>query len=363
MIASPKTSGQNRTDGLDSTMRAATEKKMNRIWYEGDSPRLWMRALEPVYRLGQRLDRWWKLKRQPADLADGCIIVVGNLCVGGSGKTPLVIRLCRVLREAGIQPGVISRGYGRSEKRLRLVSSGSDPGLVGDEPLLIAQQAGVPVIVSPDRCAATRTLLKKGIQVVISDDGLQHYVLPRKIEICVIDGNRGFGNGRLLPAGPLREPPKRLRSVDHIVINGDLRKPLPEPGVQQPESVRMTVAAGLLHPLAGGPNWRLSQFGGCRVNAVAGIGNPHRFFELLRGARIHVIEHIFPDHHAYSRDDFEHMASDLPILMTEKDAVKCRKLGLENAWFLSVEAVLPSEWEAAVLREIRSLVKGKEVRR
>jgi tetraacyldisaccharide 4'-kinase len=107
----------------------------------------------------------------------------------------------------------------------------------------------------------------------------------------------------------------------------------------------------------------LSQFGGCRVNAVAGIGNPHRFFELLRSARIHVIEHVFPDHHAYSRGDFGHMASDLPILMTEKDAVKCRKLGLENAWFLSVEAVLPSEWEAAMLQEIRSLVKGKEVRR
>jgi tetraacyldisaccharide 4'-kinase len=343
-------------------MRAATENRMNRIWYEGDTPPLWMRGLVPAYRLGQRLDRWWQMRRRPSDLENACIIIVGNLSVGGSGKTPLVVRLCQLLREARLQPGVISRGYGRSEKKLRLVSPASDPGLVGDEPLLIAQQAGVPVIVSPDRCAAARALLKKGVNVVISDDGLQHYRLPRKIEICVIDGTRGLGNGRLLPAGPLRESPQRLCTVDHIVINGELTQPLPAVSGSIPDCIQMTLTAGLLRPLDGRQNWRLSQFGGCRVNAVAGIGNPRRFFDLLKAARIKVIEHVFPDHHAYRRKDFESMNPELPILMTEKDAVKCRKLGLANAWFLSVEAVLPADWEAALLGDVRSCLKGREKR-
>jgi len=340
-------------------MRAATENRLNGIWYGGDPAPLWIRGLEPAYRAGQRLDRWWQLRRQPADLQEACIVVVGNLSVGGSGKTPLVVHLCRLLREAGLRAGVISRGYGRSEKKLRLVSPASDPELVGDEPLLIAQQAGVPVIVSPDRCAAAQALLKKGVQVVISDDGLQHYRLPRMMEICVIDGSRGFGNGRLLPAGPLREPPTRLSSVDHVVVNGHLLEPLPGIDTNALEVTQMTLAAGLLRPLAGGPSWRLSQFGGCSVSAVAGIGNPHRFFELLRLARIKVVEYVFPDHHVYSRDDFRPMPADLPILMTEKDAVKCRKLGLENAWFLSVEAVLPTEWEAGFLRDVRRCLKIK----
>jgi tetraacyldisaccharide 4'-kinase len=344
-------------------MRAETENRLNRIWYHGDKAPLWLRTLVPFYRAGQRLDRWARSRRQPQDLGSACIVVVGNLSVGGSGKTPLVVRLCRLLREAGLRPGVISRGYGRRDKDLRLVSPASDPGLVGDEPLLIAQQAGVPVIVAADRCAAARALLRKGVQVVLSDDGLQHYRLPRKIEICVIDGERGFGNGRLLPAGPLREPLQRLRSVDHIVLNGEPTTPLPGLEGDTLETVPMALAAGLLRPLNGGTSWRLSQFGGCRVNAVAGIANPQRFFELLKAARIKVIEHAFPDHHAFSRDDFVRMAAELPILMTEKDAVKCRSLGLENAWFLSVDAVLPGEWEEDFLGQVKRFLKQPGGRR
>jgi tetraacyldisaccharide 4'-kinase len=344
-------------------MRADTENKMTEIWYERKSVPLWLKGLEPLYRFGQRLDQWWSHRRQPADLDPAVIIVVGNLTVGGSGKTPLVIRLCRLFREAGLQAGVISRGYGRSEKRLRLVSPASDPSLVGDEPLLIAQQAGVPVIVSPDRCAAASALLTKGIRIIIADDGLQHYRLPRDIEICVIDGSRGFGNGHLLPAGPLREPLQRLESVDHIVINGEGSESLSGLEAAGLEWVHMTLTGGLLRPLQGGQNWRLAQFAGCSVNAVAGIGNPQRFYDLLRQARIKVIEHSFPDHHAFSIEDFKDMADDLPILMTEKDAVKCRKLDLENAWFLSVEAVLPSEWEAALLNEVKGLLKKAGGRR
>lgn len=334
-------------------MRAETEQRMNEIWYGGKAPPLWMRGLVPLYRAGQRVDRWWQSRHRPEDLAaehpGACIVVVGNLTVGGSGKTPLVVRLCRLLRETGWKAGVISRGYGSEEKGLRLVGPGSDPSVVGDEPLLISRQAGVPVVVSPDRCAAARALLKRGAQVILSDDGLQHYRLPRQIEICVVDGNRGLGNGRLLPAGPLREGPDRLRSVDWVVVNGETDPLPPELGL---EVTHMTLHGGQLQALDGEQTWRLAQFGGCRVHAVAGIGNPDRFFELLRHARIKPIEHPFPDHHAYRRSDFDRMSGELPILMTEKDAVKCRGLGLRNAWYLAVEAHLPPEWEDDFLRRV-----------
>ncbi len=328
-------------------MRSDTERKLNEIWYGKNRPPLWLRSLVPVYRAAQRADKWRKSRKRAEDLGDAFIIVVGNITVGGSGKTPLVIRICRILREAGLKAGVISRGYGRKERGLRLVSPASDPGVVGDEPLLIAQQAGVPVIVSRNRCEAARTLLDKGVQVIVSDDGLQHYSLPRNMEICVVDGSRGFGNGRLIPAGPLREPMDRLATVDHVVINGESRLI-----TAQLETVPMTLVAGLLRSMDSGQSWRLSQFAGCRVNAVAGMGNPDRFFDLLRHSRIKVNEHPFPDHHDFVQSDFDKMDSNLPILMTEKDSVKCKSLDLSNAWFLSVDAVMPAEWEASLVARV-----------
>jgi tetraacyldisaccharide 4'-kinase len=328
-------------------MRARIEKRLNGIWYEGHPPPLWLKGLVPLYRAGSRLDRWWKMRRRPDDLGSVCIIVVGNITVGGSGKTPLVIRLCQLLRQAGLRPGVISRGYGRKDRRLRLVSPGSSPKVVGDEPLLIAQRAGVPVIVASDRCDAARTLASNPVDVIISDDGLQNYRLPRNVEICVIDGKRALGNGRLIPAGPLREPVDRLATVDHRVINGEF----PE-FAEEIEAVPMTLVSGLLRSTDSDHSWRLSQFKGCRVNGIAGIGNPGRFFATLEQSGITVVEHVFPDHYAFSRSDFEHMDATLPILMTEKDFVKCKSLGLKNAWYLSVDAALPAEWERALVRQV-----------
>jgi tetraacyldisaccharide 4'-kinase len=336
-------------------MRAGIEYRLNRIWYGSHTAPWWLRALVPLYKAGNRLDKWWQLRRRPDDLSSVFIIIVGNITAGGSGKTPLVIKLCKILSKAGFKPGVISRGYGRKDGGLRLVSSASDPTNVGDEPLLIAQRAGVPVIVANNRCEAARKLAQQDINVIISDDGLQHYRLPRSLEICVIDGSRGFGNGSLIPAGPLREPLSRLAAFDQIVVNGE-----PDLVPDDLPVIPMTFVAGLLRSLESGQSWRLAQFGGCKVNAVAGIGNPGRFFDLLHHARIKTIEHVFPDHHVFCAADFEGMDPSLPILMTEKDAVKCKNLGLPNAWFLSVDALMPWEWEQDLLQRVAEGVANNE---
>ncbi len=328
-------------------VRYKFEHRLAGIWYRDEPVPAWLKILVPLYQLVCRIDKRWNEKKKCEDLTGACIIVVGNITAGGSGKTPLVIRLCQIFSEAGLVPGVISRGYGRKERGLRLVSPASSPEVVGDEPLLISRRTGVPVIVATNRCHAARALLKQKVNVIISDDGLQHHRLPRSMEICVIDGDRGLGNGRLIPAGPLREPSQRLLSVDHVVINGESNCVLPDIN-----SHTMSLAPGLLKSLVDGEAWRLSQFAGCTVNAVAGIGNPDRFFRLLQNTGIKVIEYAFPDHHAYSEADFAEMDKDLPIMMTEKDAMKCSRLGLKNAWFLTVDAHLPHQWEQSFQQQL-----------
>jgi tetraacyldisaccharide 4'-kinase len=310
-----------------------------------------------LYQAGYWLDRKFKLARQPAGLKGRAIVIVGNIVAGGSGKTPLVIRLCQLARAAGYRPAVISRGYGRSSGALAEVSKDSSPAEIGDEPLVIARRSGSPVVVASNRCAAAQFLFDRGADLVISDDGLQHHRLPRTVEICVVDSQRGLGNGRLLPAGPLREPRSRLESVDFVVINGaqdELPGRAASDGVvsRLKDAVHMQLAPGLLHALNGSETWRLSQFAGCRVHAIAGIGNPDRFFRGLQHAGLQTANHAFPDHHAFSQRDFAAMERGLPLIMTEKDAVKCRSLGLENAWFLTTEAVLPDAWETGFLEAL-----------
>ena len=340
-------------------MRAALENHLNRIWYRDTPPPWYLRMLTPVYRLLFAFDLWRARSGIAFDLQSRCIVVVGNLTVGGSGKTPLLIRLCQLFREAGLTPAVVSRGYGRDDRKQRLVIAASNPELVGDEPLLIARRCGVPVMVGPDRVQAARELFARGADLVISDDGLQHHRLPRSIEICVIDGERGFGNGRMIPAGPLREGLERLRSVDYIVVNGGEVESIPGgEALREVEWSRMELHPRKVHSLSGKQNWRLSQFSGCKVNAVAGISNPGRFFELLRQASIEVIEAPFPDHHDFAAEDFAGLQKGLPIIMTEKDAVKCADLKLENAWYLSVDAQLPVQCEHDIVRQAKQLVSG-----
>lgn len=282
----------------------------------------------------------------PQELHGRKILVVGNLTVGGSGKTPLVIRLCHMFGQAGLKVAVVSRGYGRKQSGMVVVQADSTVDMVGDEPLVTFQRTGVPVVVSSDRCQAAQHLFENGIDIVIADDGLQHHRLPRFMEICVIDGDRAFGNRLLLPAGPLREPLERLSTVDHVVVNGG------EHFTSSPaDTIRMNMIPGLLFALNGNETWRPSQFTGCRVNAVAGIGNPDRFFKSLENAGMQVVQYAFPDHHHYREEDFNEMDAGIPIIMTEKDAVKCKTLALKNAWFLAVEASLPSDWENKLLQE------------
>lgn len=308
------------------------------------------RLLSGVYgalvALRLRLYRWGLLRRRRVGVP---VIVVGNITAGGTGKTPLTIALVERLRAAGFKPGVASRGYGRRDERTpRWVDAATPPGEGGDEPVLIARQAGIRVRVDRDRVAAVRALAGAGCDVVVCDDGLQHYRLHRDIEIEVIDGQRRYGNGRLLPAGPLREPAERAMRCDFRVVN------LPQPQAQADFGEwPMHLQAECALPLRGGRPRPLSSFAGQRVHAVAGIGNPPRFFAMLRALDIAVVPHAFADHHDYRAEDFA-FGSELPVLMTEKDAVKCA--GFANDWFYSVPvaARLPEAFWIALLERLAS---------
>ncbi|EAR23547.1 tetraacyldisaccharide 4'-kinase [Nitrococcus mobilis] len=258
------------------------------------------------------------------------VVVVGNLFVGGSGKTPLVIWLVERLRAGGWRPGVVSRGYGGySSGKPRLVKADDDPVHQGDEPVLIAARTGAPVAVGADRVAAAECLVRDGrCDLVISDDGLQHYRLERDAEIVVFDADRGAGNARCFPAGPLREPLSRLRRVDLVVGNG---------GVVDSAGYAFRLVPGRLIALGCDSPSVAPPMIGSRIRAVAGIGYPERFFRLLRTLGYRVVPQPFPDHHVFRLKDLQY-AEPLPIIMTEKDAVKCRRMAVDGLWYLPVAA-------------------------
>ena len=290
------------------------------------------------------------------------VIVVGNITVGGTGKTPLVLALAATLKERGLQCGIVTRGYQReasgTDREAVQVMPGSETGaLMSDEASLLANRSGVPVFACADRFKAVEQLLLKypEINAILSDDGLQHYALQRDLEICVIDGARGLGNGSLLPAGPLREPPSRLDSVDAIVINGDLSGSA-VPSLRALPAFRMVLANEVFINVKTGRRLQIDeaiiQFKNNRVHALAGTGHPQRFFSHLGGLGLPLAAtQVFPDHHNYS-------ASDMPgpdaaiILMTEKDAVKCGSFADERMWFMRVDAILPEEFFEFVMKKL-----------
>jgi tetraacyldisaccharide 4'-kinase len=274
------------------------------------------------------------------------VIVVGNISVGGTGKTPLVSWLVRHLRDQGRRPGILIRGYGGSATDWpRRVRPGADPREVGDEAVVLARGTGCPVMAGPDRLESARVLVERlDCDVLVSDDGLQHYALNRDIEIAVVDGERRFGNGRCLPAGPLREPVARLQQADLVIVNGN-------PGAGElGMDLLADRAVNLADPLTVRP---LESFRGQEVAAMAGIGNPGRFFRMLRQWGLAISEHAYPDHYPYRPEDLSGFG-DRPVLMTEKDAVKCEAFAGPDSWYVPVEARPDRNW----VRRLDRLMTG-----
>ncbi|MCG6984414.1 MAG: tetraacyldisaccharide 4'-kinase [Thiocapsa sp.] len=321
------------------------------IWYGRHPLGLLLLPLSWLYCLVVRLRRlayragWLASARLPVP-----VVVVGNLTVGGTGKTPAVLRLADLLQARGWTPAIITRGYGgRASSWPRLVPPGADPGVFGDEPVLLASRSGCPVVAGPDRASAARLALDQGgVDVLLADDGLQHSRLARDIEIVVVDGARGFGNGRCLPAGPLREPKGRMRSVDFVLSNGG----------DPCGGHRMELIPGAAVNLRDRSRMRpIADFAGEHVLAVAAIGNPERFFAMLRGLGIAIRPRAYPDHYPFSASDLAEWPAG-PVLMTEKDAVKCARVAGEDHWYIPVEANLEAAFVDQFFARLEALRNG-----
>lgn len=329
-------------------MKARVERYLNSVWYERETAPLWLRVLEPVYRL------MTTSRRRPTAQKPPCpVIVVGNITAGGSGKTPVVAAVARALLKSGHAPAVISRGYGgRVHKQPRAVTATSNPADVGDEPVMLARRAGCAVWVCKDRLAALDAARRGGANVVIADDGLQHARLPRSYEICVVDGLRGLGNGRLLPAGPLRQAVDRLEEVDLVLLKqvGSDRTTLPV--AARP----FAVETGRPYVLGDEAETLAEENKPAEFDAVCAIGNPESFFTLLKALGYRFRRHAFPDHHRFVENDVQALKG--PLMVTEKDAVKLERIaGLPETWVLPIRARLPSD----ALRSIEAHVREFEL--
>jgi tetraacyldisaccharide 4'-kinase len=303
---------------------------------------LWLlRPLELLFRLGAAARRGlYRIGLLPVYRAPVPVVVVGNITVGGTGKTPVVIALVEYLQARGIRVGVVSRGYGGAgSAAAHWVDSNSDPQQCGDEALLVHRRTDCPCVVAPSRADAVRALLARAsVDIIVSDDGLQHYGLARDMEIALLDERRRSGNGFCLPAGPLRETPARLDSADFVLYRGSAD---PLTGVQY-------IGEGLINLGSGEQRSATpAALGQEEVFAVAGIGQPGQFFDALESCGFRVQPLCFPDHHRYSPGDFDRLAGK-PIIMTEKDAVKCSGLAGADAWYLKISARLPQAVTTAV---------------
>ncbi|MFL0807225.1 MAG: tetraacyldisaccharide 4'-kinase [Oceanobacter sp.] len=307
--------------GDDQTMGKRLAEAVAFNWYRHPLANLWLLPLHTLFWVVVLLRRLWFAVFPPA-ASQVPVIVVGNITVGGTGKTPLIVWLANRASELGMRVGIVSRGYGgHSEEYPLTISSEMSPSVCGDEPWLLHNRLGCPVVVAPRRTQAVERLQGQ-VDLILSDDGMQHYAMPRVAEILVVDSERGFGNGWLLPIGPLREPKTRLDSVDCVVENG-------KDFILQPLQ--------LVNALTG-EQADLLTLAGKQVHAVAGIGHPARFFSTLNTLDMTVIEHPFDDHHPFQASDIDY-DDDLPVVMTEKDWVKCRNFVTERYWYLPVDAV------------------------
>ncbi len=329
-------------------MKKTLTKWFQDAWYKEMYISTWIMPLSMIYldiiRVRRFLYRkgFYKSTKLPVP-----VIIVGNITVGGTGKTPLVIWLAHYLKQSGFKPGIISRGYGgQDHEQPRLVNADSNPADVGDEPVLIARRCKASIAICKNRVEAAQYLLKHSdCNIIISDDGLQHYALQRDIEIIVIDGQRRFGNGYCLPAGPLRESPERLKEVDLIIVNGEIK---------EENEYSMEFTGDQAVNLKTGQTRALSEFSGQPCHALAGIGNPDRFFKFLTNKNIRFKQYAFPDHHVFSLADIS-FKDENPVLMTEKDAVKCTGFAQDKHWYVPIKA----EPQPQFSQQLFNLLKAK----
>ncbi len=379
-----------RRGGFEHRLKRVLQELPERVWYQGHWLGRWLIPLGWLYCGIARLRRWLYQRGWLASYsAPVPVLVVGNLSVGGTGKTPLVLWLAGYLAERGYRPGIALRGYGRKPfdknatagvdtdasggrgarhragvgrsrnadeqhnpqaygpvlEQPRQVPPDAEVSEFGDEAVLLAQRAGCPVMVGRDRAAAANELAQYcGCDLVITDDGLQHYRLRRQIEILVVDGERGFGTRRCLPAGPLREPIGRHRGVDLVIENCGLKKNHTEVLDAHRMQLQPADAVSLVDPSLRRP---LADFAGQPVTAVAGIGNPQRFFTMLRGFGLMIVPRPYPDHHHYRLADLRSWPAG-PVLMTEKDAVKCRAFAELAHWYVPVTAAPETRFISAL---------------
>jgi tetraacyldisaccharide 4'-kinase len=312
-------------------------------WYGGSGRGRWLAPLSWLFAAIARLRRALYARGLLGRFRSRrTVVIVGNVTVGGAGKTPFVIWLGGELARRGLRVGVAMRGYGRAGGEPRRLTAADSPGTVGDEALMLQRRLGLPVAVAARRADAVR-LLEEDCDVILCDDGLQHYALARDVEVVVVDGARAFGNGRLLPAGPLREPVSRLDEADAVVVNG--------PGFERRGAIRMSLEPVAVVALEGGSRRPLSDFAGRPVVAAAAIGNPERFFAMLRAHGLDIETRTLPDHARFTPAKAG-TGQGKPVLLTEKDAVKCEGPGWDGAAYVEVTALVDGEAAAALVEAI-----------
>lgn len=336
---------------------------IDRLWYQQSRPLALLAPLAWLYRnvAESRRRKAWHALKQTLPVP---VVVVGNITAGGTGKSPLTARLVSLMQSNGWRPVILSRGYGgKSAEYPLLVKPDTPVATSGDEPLMLAIATGCPVVVDPDRSRAAQWALEQGLgNVMICDDGLQHYRLPRDIELAVFDSARGIGNGAMIPVGPLREPVERLQGVDFVILNGaefpNTGERITEyAGQEHPGIHAMALRPAALMNLASGEQRPPEALKGQKVTALAGIGNPGRFFKTLRALGADVTERPFADHHRFKPTDLSAIDTDW-LVMTAKDAVKCQGFASENAWVLTVQAELSDPFEQTFLERLAACAAG-----
>ena len=333
--------------------------RIEKSWYDAKWWNIWLLPFSALFFLLSHARRLWLTRFVTATKNNHIpVVVIGNINVGGTGKTPLTCQLVKRINETGINVGIISRGYGSKAPHYPyLLAKNERASIVGDEPKLLRDRLGCPVVIGPDRNAAIELLSQQGIDLILSDDGLQHYKMARDYEIVVLDAKRQLGNNWLLPAGPLREGAWRLDTVDAVILNGVTKIA----SAKENEEQGMAIVPSSWVNAKTGERKLLDFFAGKELHAVVGIGNPQRFFATLDSLSVKYQEHIFADHHAFTQTDLD-IANEYSqcIVMTEKDWVKCAAFANENMWYLEVDAQLSTTLENKLMNDLAALVRSSK---